>query len=234
MNFEWNEDQIESWMTTEVNDIAEVWKAQGDIAFDPNREVSLKLASFLHKVMFDDRFGEFEVSIFDEKSLSWLPNGFINSTRHELMPKDLQEQYYDQYGDAIEKFSSNLNGLDQYVSFNVKRRKEGYVAGEYRDLCDYLFAANASVDDDTKAALNIGEKEIVVGSLTQVAGAGGGVGAFAMRWALLYLAAYPEYQARVQKELDEVVGRNEVPLNKHKAELPYTQAFIAEYTSFYC
>ncbi|KZN61431.1 cytochrome P450 [Pseudoalteromonas luteoviolacea] len=221
-------DQIEDWMTTEVNDIAAVWKEQGDIAFDPNREVSLKLASFLHKVMFDDRFGEFEVSIFDEKSLSWLPNGFINSTRHELMPENLQEKYYAQYGDAIEKFSSNLNGLDQYVSFNVGRRKEDYVPGEYRDLCDYLFEANDSVDDATKAALNIGEKEIVVGSLTQVAGAGGGVGAFAMRWALLYLAAFPEYQARVQKELDEVVGRDEVPLNKHKADLPYTQAFIAE------
>ncbi|KZN38390.1 hypothetical protein N483_20755 [Pseudoalteromonas luteoviolacea NCIMB 1944] len=81
-----------------------------------------------------------------------MPNGFINNTRHELMPTDLQEKYYQQYGDAIEKFSSNLNG-------------------------------------------------IVVGSLTQVAGAG----AFSMRWALLYLAAFPEYLARVQKELDEIV-----------------------------
>ncbi|MCG7547818.1 hypothetical protein [Pseudoalteromonas sp. Of7M-16] len=73
--------------------------------------------------------------------MSWLPNGFINNTRHELMPTDLQEKYYQQYGDAIEKFSSNLNG-------------------------------------------------IVVGSLTQVAGAG----AFSMRWALLYLAAFPDAQ----------------------------------------
>ena len=221
-------DNIEQWMTTEIEDIAAVWQADEGKPFDPNREVSIKLASFLHKVMFDDRFGEFEKGLFDEKSLSWLPNGFINSTRYELMPTELQEKYYAQYGDAIEKFSGNLNALDQYVSFNVDRRKADYKPGEYRDLCDYLFAANDSVDEQTKAALNIDEKEIVIGSLTQVAGAGGGVGAFAMRWALLYLAAFPKQQQRVQKELDEVVGKNAVPLNKHKADLPYTQAFISE------
>ncbi|KKK66233.1 hypothetical protein LCGC14_2966170, partial [marine sediment metagenome] len=92
----------------------------------------------------------------------------------------------------------------------------------------YLLAANNDIDEEVKAKLAIGEKEVVVGSLTQVAGAGGGVGAFAMRWALLYLAAFPRYQARVHAELDRVVGRQQVPLNCHKNQLPYTQAFIAE------
>lgn len=220
--------QIEQWMTTEIDDIVAVWREQAGTVIDPNREVSLKLASFLHKVMFDQRFGEFEKSIFDEKSLSWLPNGFINSTRCELMPVSEQPAYIAQYGDAIDKFTSNLNGLDQYVSHNVAQRSESYVAGEYRDLCDYLLATNNDIDEEVKAKLAIGEKEVVVGSLTQVAGAGGGVGAFAMRWALLYLAAFPRYQARVHAELDRVVGRQQVPLNCHKNQLPYTQAFIAE------
>ncbi|MFC3032806.1 cytochrome P450 [Pseudoalteromonas fenneropenaei] len=220
--------QIEDWMTTEINDIAAVWKAQGEVPFDPNREVSVKLASFLHKVMFDDRFGDMEKQFFDEQSLSWLPNGFINSVRYELMNEEEKTAYYAKYGVPIEKFSGNLNALDAYVTMNVERRKLDYQAGEFRDLCDYLIAASDSIDDASKAEVGIGDREVIIGSLTQVAGAGGGVGAFAMRWALLYLACYPEYQRKVQEELDRVVGKGNVALQQHKTDLPYTQAFISE------
>lgn len=220
--------QVEDWMTTEINDIVTVWRAQGPVVFDPNREVSVKLASFLHKVMFDERFGPEEKRFFDEKSLSWLPNGFINSTRYELLAAAEQADYQARYGEAIEKFSTNLNGLDAYVSMNVERRQASFQPGHFRDLTDYLLAANLQIPAQSKAETGIGDREILVGSLTQVAGAGGGVGAFAMRWALLYLAAYPHYQQLVQQELDRVVGRHQIPQAQHKADLPYTQAFLSE------
>ncbi|ADZ93295.1 cytochrome P450 [Marinomonas mediterranea] len=222
-------DTMDQWLVTEIDDIEAAWKSQGDQAvFDPNRDISIKLASFLHRVMFDRRFGEFEESVFDEKSLSWLPAGFINSTRYELMPEHNKESYYAHYGDVIEKFASNLNGLDAYVSMNVLKEKECYNKGQYRHLTDFLLNACDDIPNDVKQQVGATEKEIIIGSLTQVAGAGGGVGAFALRWMLLYLASFPEKQKQVHAELDQVIGQNETPQQSHKGDLHYTQAFIAE------
>ena len=47
-------------------------------------------------------------------------------------------------------------------------------------------------------------------------------------WTLLLLANRPEMQARVQKELDSVVGRDTPPGEEHRAFLPYTFACVAE------
>ncbi|XP_022085314.1 cytochrome P450 2J5-like [Acanthaster planci] len=49
-----------------------------------------------------------------------------------------------------------------------------------------------------------------------------------LRWALLYMIAYPEIQARVQAELDRVVGPDRMPQLSDEAGLPYTQATLLE------
>lgn len=221
-------EMIEEWLITEIDEMESAWIKQGEVEFDPNREVSIKLSSFLHKVMYGQRFGEFEKSVFDENALTWLSASFVNSTRYELMSETDKESFYDEFGDLLEAFPKIVSGLDGYVSSNVKTCQESYKADEYRHLCDYLISANNAIPDQTKSELGLSDREIIMGSLSQLAGAGGGVGALAFRWAALYLASYPELQAKVHEELDRVVGRENPPLQSHKGELHYTYAFISE------
>ena len=47
-----------------------------------------------------------------------------------------------------------------------------------------------------------------------------------LRWALLYMMKYPDIQIRIQREMDEVVGRNRLPRMSDK--LPYTEATLME------
>ncbi|XP_033624193.1 cytochrome P450 2J6-like [Asterias rubens] len=49
-----------------------------------------------------------------------------------------------------------------------------------------------------------------------------------LRWALLYMMAYPEVQAKIQQEIDEIVGRNRLPRLADKPQLPYTEATLLE------
>ncbi|XP_038061047.1 cytochrome P450 2J6-like isoform X2 [Patiria miniata] len=49
-----------------------------------------------------------------------------------------------------------------------------------------------------------------------------------LRWSLLYMMANPEIQARVQAEIDSVVGRDRLPQMSDKPNLPYTEATILE------
>ncbi|XP_033643982.1 cytochrome P450 2J6-like isoform X2 [Asterias rubens] len=59
-------------------------------------------------------------------------------------------------------------------------------------------------------------------------GAGTETTSTTLRWALLYMVAFPDIQSRVQKELDEAVGRNRLPRLSDKPELPFTEAVLSE------
>ena len=49
-----------------------------------------------------------------------------------------------------------------------------------------------------------------------------------LTWAVLYMARYPEVQAKVQEELDMVVGSGRLPSLQDKPLLPYTEAVVME------
>ncbi|CAG2102077.1 unnamed protein product [Medioppia subpectinata] len=48
-----------------------------------------------------------------------------------------------------------------------------------------------------------------------------------LEWSLVILAAYPTIQQHIQKEIDEVIGKERSPNVGDKNQMPYLQAFIA-------
>ena len=56
----------------------------------------------------------------------------------------------------------------------------------------------------------------------------------ALTWAILFLIRYPEIQNKLHKELDTVIGRNELPTLDNRTSLPYTEAFIHELLRYTC
>ncbi|KAK7830651.1 hypothetical protein U0070_018376 [Myodes glareolus] len=49
-----------------------------------------------------------------------------------------------------------------------------------------------------------------------------------LRWALLYMALYPEVQAKVQAEIDRVIGQEKQPSLADRDSMPYTNAVVHE------
>eukprot|EP00062_Callorhinchus_milii_P003644 gi/632941764/ref/XP_007886041.1/ PREDICTED: LOW QUALITY PROTEIN: vitamin D 25-hydroxylase [Callorhinchus milii] len=54
----------------------------------------------------------------------------------------------------------------------------------------------------------------------------------ALRWAILYVALYPNIQGKVHQEIDAVVGQNQMPSLDHKSQMPYTEAVLHEVLRF--
>uniref|UniRef100_A0A8C6QN79 Cytochrome P450 2J6 n=1 Tax=Nannospalax galili TaxID=1026970 RepID=A0A8C6QN79_NANGA len=49
-----------------------------------------------------------------------------------------------------------------------------------------------------------------------------------LRWALLYMALYPEVQEKVQTEIDSVIGQERQPSLADRESMPYTNAVVHE------
>ena len=47
-----------------------------------------------------------------------------------------------------------------------------------------------------------------------------------LNWTVLYLAKYPDIQAKMRQELDEVVGRSRMPTVADRDNTPYTEAVL--------
>ncbi len=53
-------------------------------------------------------------------------------------------------------------------------------------------------------------------------------------WALLFMILHPEVQGKVQKELDEHVGKGVQPLLSDRSQTPYTEAVLLEVQRLSC
>lgn len=51
-------------------------------------------------------------------------------------------------------------------------------------------------------------------------------------WGLALLAEYPDIQAKVAKEVREVIGSERLPSLDDRDAMPYTQAFVTELLRF--
>ncbi|XP_067850005.1 vitamin D 25-hydroxylase isoform X2 [Heptranchias perlo] len=54
----------------------------------------------------------------------------------------------------------------------------------------------------------------------------------ALRWAIMYMALYPNIQEKVHHEIDTIVGKNQIPSLENKPHMPYTEAVLQEVLRF--
>ncbi|XP_029816892.1 vitamin D 25-hydroxylase [Manacus vitellinus] len=147
-------------------------------------------------------------SVFLYNAFPWI--GILPFGKHQQLFRNAAE-VYDFLHDLIER-----------VSENRKPQSPRHFVDAYLDEMD----CNENDPESTYS------RENLIFSVGELIIAGTETTTNVLRWAVLFMALYPNIQGQVQKEVDLVIGPNKMPTFEEKCKMPYTEAVLHEVLRF--
>ncbi|KAI4892537.1 hypothetical protein NFI96_024699 [Prochilodus magdalenae] len=117
------------------------------------------------------------------------------------------------------------NRLIDFARRKIEEHKVNYDPSNPRDYIDCFLIEMKKWQDDQASGFNI---ENLCCCTLDLFGAGTETTATTLSWGLLYMIKYPAIQAKVQAEIDRVVGSSRQPSVTDRENMPYTNAVIHE------
>ena len=106
---------------------------------------------------------------------------------------------------------------------SIKEHQETLDPNEPRDFTDKVLIEIKNTIDKSSSFYGDAGLENLTNTLFDLFMAGSETTSTTLTWASLYMIRYPKVQAKVQEELDKVVGTDRLPTLKDRANLPYTE-----------
>ncbi|XP_038078489.1 cytochrome P450 2J6-like [Patiria miniata] len=203
--------------------IEEIGKYHGK-AFDPKHAVGNAVSNLICSVVFGKRFQYHDPAF--QRLLKLLSDNITQGGAAGLLEtspifyKLRMLPFVRRYVHAVNNFHKHFNVL---VGEHTHKKD----TDSPRDFIGFFLSEKEKKDKQGVESLAL-QSENLPKIVSDLFGAGSETTATTLRWAMLYMMAYPEVQTRVQKELDDVTNRNRMPRIADKPELPYTEAVLCE------
>uniref|UniRef100_R4GD54 Uncharacterized protein n=1 Tax=Anolis carolinensis TaxID=28377 RepID=R4GD54_ANOCA len=221
-NFGMGKKSIEERIQEEAQFLLEEFRNTKGKPCDPTFLLSRAFANIICSIAFGNRFDyedkEFQAlmvmanKFFWEMSTSWA-------------------QFYDMYANYLNYIPGIHNKLYDcmdmklFIAKRIKKNQETFDPNFPRDYIDCFLIQMEKEKDNPHSEFIM--KNLEVNILNLILG-GTETGSSTMRYGFLLLMKYPEVQAKVQEEIDRVIGPNRVPNAEDRRQMPYTDAVIHE------
>ncbi|XP_058136268.1 cytochrome P450 2F5 [Dasypus novemcinctus] len=226
-NFGMGKRSIEERILEEGNFLlAELRKTEGD-PFDPTFVLSRSVSNIICSVLFGSRF-----DYDDERLLTII--SLINDN-FKIMSSPWGEMYnvfpslLDWVPGPHRRLFRNYNRMKDLIACSVRDHQASFDPSSPRDFIDCFLTKIAQEKQDPLSHFYMDTLLMTTHNLlfggTETVGT-------TLRHAFLMLMKYPEVQARVQEEIDQVVGRTRLPALEDRPAMPYTDAVIHEVQRF--
>ncbi|XP_045196761.2 cytochrome P450 1A1-like [Mercenaria mercenaria] len=133
---------------------------------------------------------------------------------------------------TIERLKKAILLTDWIRKAKIEEHINSSENGRMEDLLDTVLALSKDLPEHENG--NSVSRETLLTQLVVVQGAGFDPVSRIILFIILYLAAYPDVQERVQKEVDDVLGNNKAVSWKDRDKLPYLYATIHEIMRITC
>lgn len=221
---------LEGKICGEVEQLLKRFSAHQGKAIDPNDDISLMVLNVICAVVYGESYEledeEFQtikkynnhfIRLFKGfnilEMLPWLRYLPVEEGRILREARELRDVVLDaKYREHKRKFDGNLN-------------KDGI---KINDLTDALLKAYYEAqEEDGKISQLLTEDHLTM-IINDVFNAGIQSTTATLLWLLAYMVNYPDIQARVHAEMDEVIGRDRKPRLDDRGNLPYLESTVAE------
>lgn len=222
--------QLETKICDEVEKLLERFTAHHGNTINPEHDINLMVLNVICAVVYGERY-ELEDEEFRKiikyndhfarlfrgfnilEMLPWLRHFPLEEAKILREAKELRDDVLNaKYREHQKKFNENENKKDIKVN----------------DLTDALLKAfYEAKEEDSKVSQLLCEDHLIM-MMNDVFNAGIQSTTATLLWLLAYMANYPEFQARVHAELDDVIGRHCQPCLEDRGNLPFLESVVAE------
>ncbi|XP_018609571.2 cytochrome P450 2J2-like isoform X2 [Scleropages formosus] len=216
---------LENSILQESHFLSDAFHAKQGFLFDPHYLVNNAVANMICTLVFGHRFEYGDIHFHQMLKCS-----------EEIfkVPATFWGRLYNQYP-AIMDFLpgghqlafSSLDKIKKFIGEEVKRHKDDRNPSDPRDYIDCYLHEIEKKDEGAGFT-----EENLLYCVVDLFGAGTETTSNSLRWAILYMAKYPEIQEKVQTEIDQMIGQNRQPSMDDRARMHFTNAVIHEVQRF--
>ncbi|XP_032179964.1 cytochrome P450 2F2-like isoform X1 [Mustela erminea] len=195
--------------------------------FNPRRLLDNAVSNVICSVVFGNRYG------YEDPEFLTLLDLFHDNFR--IMSSRWGEMY-NIFPSLLEwlpgphhRIFRNFTKLRVFISEQIKQHQQTRQPGEPRDFIDCFLDQMSKEQEDPESHF---QEETLVMTTHNLFFGGTETTSTTLRYGLLILLKYPEVAAKVQAELDAVVGRTRTPRLEDREHLPYTNAVLHEIQRF--
>ncbi|XP_057568200.1 cytochrome P450 2F5 isoform X2 [Hippopotamus amphibius kiboko] len=226
-NFGMGKRSIEERILEEGNFLLEELRKTEGEPFDPTFVLSRSVSNVICSVIFGSRF-----DYDDERLLTIIHH--INDN-FQIMSSPWGELYnifpslLDWVPGPHRRLFENYGRMKDLIASSIRDHQASLDPDSPRDFIDCFLTKMAQESQDPLSHFHMDTLLMTTHNLlfggTETVGT-------TLRHAFLALLKYPKVQARVQEEIDRVVGRARLPTLDDRAAMPYTDAVIHEVQRF--
>ncbi|XP_052702727.1 cytochrome P450 2C14-like [Crassostrea angulata] len=209
---------LQNQIMEEVDCLMEELEKYGNKPFDIQNTLNISVSNVICSMLFGNRF-DYEDARF--KHLIVLLNKLF-ATSSPSSPAVIFPILRHLPMSRVDTMQNVFAEIDGFANEVIEEHRKNFDGNNVNDFIDAFLLEQKVAGENTSFT----DEQLKI-SVREFFGAGTETTSTTLRWALLFLIHFPDWQKKLRDDIDAVIGQSQ-PKMEHKEQLPLVEAFILE------
>ncbi|XP_071999850.1 cytochrome P450 2C5-like [Engystomops pustulosus] len=213
-------------INVECDSLVQEFKAYGGKPFENSTIINTAVANVIVSILLGHRFEYGDPTIL--KLICLIEENFKLLGSPMIMLFNMYPNVIRWFPGGHRTVFKNSSAFKDFVIKTFTRQKSRLDVNHQENFIDAYLVKQLENNPESQQYFHNGNLTLLVSDLFV---AGMETTSTTLRWGLLFMMKYPEIQKKVQKEIDQVIGRRQ-PQTEDRKQMPYTDAVLHEIQRF--